>query len=285
MKHTKTHTRHGPLRRDSALAVGGLILAGAVAACSGGTSASTSTGTHPDPQPTDHPSVSSSIRSGTVLRHPLVWQDAAAADSGSPIDHVDFLVDGKLRWTEHNEPYQFNDGRLFAPWPLGAGPHTLSLRATTFGGASTETSASVVVKVDRNRAALPTATYYRTVSHAAIGRVSGYRDAVHGAFGVIPPTGRWGLRVREDGVIVIGYVPDHEYDWTYLPFQTRDDRLTLFGPAVWLQPHPDRPSLFCDPEPPATYRWTTRGHDLTIGAVARTCADRDEVLLGTWRRR
>jgi hypothetical protein len=35
----------------------------------------------------------------------------------------------------------------------------------------------------------------------------------------------------------------------------------------------------------STYRWTTRDDDLTITTVARTCADRDEVLIGTWRRR
>jgi hypothetical protein len=165
---------------------------------------------------------------------------------------------------------------------LGAGPHTLAVRATTTSGDSEETSASVVVKVDRHLSALPTGTFYRTVRDADIRRVSSYRDAAHGGFGEVPPTGRWGLRVRRDGVMVIGYV--HDDNWEYFPLQTRSDRLTIYGPAVWLQPHPDQPSLFCDPEPPATYRWATKGNDLAITAVAHTCADRDEVPLGTWHR-
>jgi hypothetical protein len=214
-----------------------------------------------------------------------VWHGTAGADAGAPVDHVDFLIDGTVRWTEHQAPYQFNDGGPFAPWPLGAGRHTLSIRATSVGGKTAETSASVVVEVVRGRAALRPGRYERTVSEADVRRVAGYRDAAHGAFGEVSPTGRWALQVRKDGVIVLGYPADQGADWSYFPYETRGDRLTLEGPAVWLQPHPDEPSLFCEPDPPATYRWTTRGTELTIAAITPTCADRDEVLLGTWRRR
>jgi len=250
----------------------------AAAACGGGTAAST---------PSTHRgelSVSSSIDSGAVLARPLVWRAAVSPGSDVVVEHVDFLIDGQLRWTEQQEPYEFNDGRLFAPWPLGAGSHTLSVRAVTSTGLSAQTASTVTVKTDRRAAALPAGRYYRSVTNADVRRVSGYRDAAHGAFGEVTTVGRWVMRVRADGVIVLDVVPAGEYDGFYLPYLSQGGRLTLYGPAVWLQPHPDQSSLFCDPEPPASYRLAEDGQRLTVTPIGHTCADRDTAPVGTWRR-
>ncbi len=32
---------------------------------------------------------------------------------GAPVDHVDFFVEGRKRWTEKNPPYFFNDDEQF----------------------------------------------------------------------------------------------------------------------------------------------------------------------------
>jgi hypothetical protein len=228
-------------------------------------------------------SVSSSIESGDRLVRPLVWH--AEVSSGAIVDHVDFLVDGHRRWTEHEAPYQFNEGRPLAPWALGAGRHHLTVRVVTTSGDTASTDTAVTVVADRAAAALPAGIYSRTLTPADLRRVLSYRDAAHGAFGEPTTPGRWVMHVRPNGVLVLDVAKADHYDGFYLPYRSAGDRLTLYGPAPWLQPHPDKPSIFCEPEPAASYRWSTSGDGtLSITATGRSCADRDSALVGTWER-
>jgi hypothetical protein len=226
-------------------------------------------------------SVTSSIKPGTVLSKPLVWH-ADVAPSGTALGRVDFVVDGKVRWTEQSEPYEFNEGRLFAPWPLGTGSHQLVVRAVTADGAKAETAAKVTVQSPPH--SLPAGSYHRTVTEADHRRVAAYRDAAHGGSGDLPATGPWVLEVRTDGVLTLDVVPATQYDAFYEPYFTEGRRLTLSGPALWLQPHPEQASVFCEPERPGSYTWAFHGGMLTLAAVGQVCADRDGVLAGTWRK-
>lgn len=68
------------------------------------------------------------------------------------------------------------------------------------------------------------------------------------------------------------------------PFTLSGSSMRLYGPAVWRQPDPESPNLFCEPEAPSDYAWSLTGTSLTNANVQRVCADRDIVLVGTWTR-
>jgi hypothetical protein len=227
--------------------------------------------------------VSSSINSGDRLVRPLVWR--AEVSSAAPVDHVEFLVDGHRRWTEHEAPYEFDEGLGLAPWTLGAGQHHLTVRVVTTSGDTASRDAVVTVVTDRAATALPAGVYSRTMTRADLHRVLSYRDAAHGAFGETSTLGRWVMQARPNGVLVLDIAQPDGLDGFYLPYRASDDRLTVYGAEPWLQPlHPDQPSLFCQPERTATYRWSTSTDgSLTITPTGPSCADRDAPLVGTWR--
>lgn len=276
-----------PTRSHRSAVVGvvlGLPILG-LAGCGGGNDAGASTADRPSTSssPSAAVTVTSSIKPGTVLGQPVVWRADVTAPRGVAIDHVDFLVDGQVRWTEDSEPYEFDEGGLFAPWPLGAGAHQLVVRAVTASGNKPE--ATAVVQVQKpSPGRLPAGSYHRTMTQTDIARVAAYRDAAHGAFGDPAQTGRWVMKVDSAGVITLDVVPPTEYDPFYEPYRVSGKKLTLYGPALWLQPHPDQASVFCEPEAPSTYAWSVRGSALTIRSVTRECADRDSIVVGTWQR-
>jgi hypothetical protein len=85
----------------------------------------------------------SSLSSGMTLSGSVVW---TAAVNTTPT-RVEFLIDGKLRWTEHSAPYQFNGdttGKLDTT-SLADGEHLLKVRAYRLGGTATTTMAKVIV--------------------------------------------------------------------------------------------------------------------------------------------
>lgn len=267
------------------IAAPALLVACLAAGCGGGASSDSvaSPSDPPSSSSTADVSVSSSIAPGSVLARPLMWR--ARVNSGDAVDHVDFFVDGHRRWTEHEAPYEFNQGALFVPWVLGAGRHHLAVRVVTTSGTTAATDTTVTV-VDRAATALPTGRYVRTVTRADLQRVVPYRDAAHGAFGETTSLGRWTMDVQPNGVLVLDLAKADPYDGFYLPYRTFGDRLVLYGTAPWLQPHINQPSIFCEPEPPASYRWSASPDgSLTITPIGHSCADRDTAVVGTWHRR
>jgi hypothetical protein len=86
---------------------------------------------------------SSTLSRGMTLSGTVVW---TAAVNTTPT-RVEFLIDGKLRWTEHSAPYQFNGdttGRLDTT-SLADGKHLLNVRAYRSDGRATTTKAKVIV--------------------------------------------------------------------------------------------------------------------------------------------
>jgi hypothetical protein len=78
--------------------------------------------------------VTSSIRPGDRLSGAVAWV-ATPSDAGATA-RVEFLIDGRLAWTEDAEPFEFNGspgGRLDTR-ALGNGRHTLEARAVTAQG-------------------------------------------------------------------------------------------------------------------------------------------------------
>ena len=66
------------------------------------------------------------------------------------------------------------------------------------------------------------------------------------------------------------------------PYSVNGSAMTLYGPAVWRQPNPQSPNLFCEPETPSDYTWSLSGSTLTIRNKQQACADRDIVFVGRW---
>src|SRR3954447_5296539 len=92
-----------------------------LAACGGGGSGGASASKSPEPGPASV-SVTSSIPNGSVLDKAVKWT-ATVLPQDVGVTRVEFIIDGDVRWSEQAAPYEFNEGRLFAPWPLGNGPH------------------------------------------------------------------------------------------------------------------------------------------------------------------
>jgi hypothetical protein len=226
------------------------------------------------------PKVTSSIADGAVLTKPLVW----SATSDGEVDHVDFLIDGKVQATETESPYQFNEGRLLVPWTLTPGPHHLAVHAVTADGAQAQRAVAVTVP-PRVAGSFPLGTYQRTVTEADASRVAPYRTPAHGSFGERSVTGRWTMRVTDVGVTTFsepgGPSNKHRFVEPYLSVGTT---VTLYNPAVWLQPDPKHPDLFCEPENPSHYTLATTASGVRLTPVEHACADRDMVVAGEWQR-
>jgi hypothetical protein len=225
--------------------------------------------------------VSSSIPDGAVLTKALTWE--AKVDAGSDtVSKVEFSIDGKMLWTETDEPYIFDeDGQVLPPWLLGNGAHVLSVKAVTGGGIEATAAAHVTVRTDTTANEAVADTYSRTVTSEDGQRVKPYRTADKGAFGEIPPTGSWTLKILPEGMLE-GYDPNEPANPFVQPYSVSGNRLTLYGPAVWKQADPSKPSLFCDPEKPSEYLWQRVGPTLALTSLQQACADRDMVVVGTW---
>jgi len=86
-----------------------------------------------------------SLDGKTVLPHRIRWLGYPLLPRNK-VREVAFLIDGKVRWIEHNPPYSYSDdgGYLVTSW-LSAGVHRFTVRATSFTGA--KASKTVVARV------------------------------------------------------------------------------------------------------------------------------------------
>jgi len=223
------------------------------------------------------------IADRSTLTRAVPWQVTATTASSDSVSRVDFLVDGKTVWVEHEPPYFFDDDQqVLPPWLLGAGEHVLTAHVRTVAGAGADATAHVTVRVDPTTARPLAGTYSRVVTAADQRRAAPYRVESKGAFGDVSPTGSWTLHIKSDGEI-IGVDPTGDEANPFVePFTVNGSTLTLYGPAVWRQPNPASPNLFCEPEPAGDYTWSQSGSSLTIANKQQACADRDTVFVGTW---
>ena len=226
--------------------------------------------------------VTMSIQDGAVLTKAVTWEAKPAASNSDPISNVDFSIDGKVRWTEQNEPYVFDDdGEVLPPWLLGNGAHVLSVHAVALSGAEGTATAHVTVRTETTANEALTGTYKRTVTADDQQRVMDYRTPDKGAFGEITATGQWTLKILPEGRLEARLVSEPNNVFV-LPFTVAGNRMTLYGPAVWLEPNPAKPDKFCEPEQPSEYLWQRTGPTLKISSLQQVCADRDIVFVGTW---
>jgi N-acetyl-anhydromuramyl-L-alanine amidase AmpD len=85
---------------------------------------------------------SSTLYGGQSIAGSVPWR----AKINGPVNHVSFVVDGKVRWIDHVAPFAFAGGKLWTTFGLRNGKHTLELRAYGPKGSWTRHSFTLRVK-------------------------------------------------------------------------------------------------------------------------------------------
>jgi len=272
---TRTSRRLRSRRALSLCTVSTLI---ALAGCSSGSShAAAAKSTAPSASAAVALAVTSSIPDGARLAAALPWSARVSPDTD--VASVDFVIDGKVQWSEHNAPYFFNDdNNLLPPWLLGAGAHTLQVRATSTSGATASATSHITVTAAPTVPSALLATFARTLTKGDLDKtstLSGYDPNNQ------PPPGRWTIRFRSDYLIALGD-PSNPAGENETFQADAAGNLTLAGPANWLTP-PDLRGGLCDPAPTDHYQWAVKGNVLTITG-GTNCPNRKALFDGTWIR-
>jgi hypothetical protein len=208
------------------------------------------------------------------------------------IKEVDFLIDGKVRWIEHNPPYNYGGddrrghlGFLITTW-LSPGRHTFTARAVDrTGRQGTDTVAARVLPAPAPPADLA-GTWTRTVTQADL-KKSGPEP---------PPVGVWRLvfdRVGAWELDPLGGGLVNQFDaagdviHAYAPIQMvprlgsgQPGTIMRFGHYVGVGGGID-----CREDGPfGSYNWSVSGKQLTLAAANEGCGDRRAIWEGVWTR-
>ena len=203
------------------------------------------------------------------------------------VSEVDFLIDGKVIWIEHNWPYVFggddngtNRGYLVTTW-LSPGAHRFTVRATAIGGGTATKTVIAKVHAAPGPPAALRGTWTRTVTPADLTRAVPEDGA--------PPTGQWEL--------VFDSVAAWELDpfGSGLPTQytVKGHTINVYAPIEEAPPPPGggisrygRHHLGgsdCNASGPfGSYRWSVSANTLTLTPIREGCPNREDVWAGQW---
>jgi hypothetical protein len=201
----------------------------------------------------------------------------------SKISRVEFLIDGKVRWIEHQAPYNYGSddfhghlGYLITTW-LKAGRHSFTARAVDkLGRTATDTVIARVLPAPEPPSALAGA-WKRTVTPEDI-KKSGPMP---------PPPGRWKLIFDRVGAWHI----DPDKGGVVNQYTARPGVIDVFAPITMA---PKGVSKFgahgfgcCDCNeagPFGSYSWSVSGDELTLRAKKERCPNRRAIWEGIWTR-
>lgn len=218
--------------------------------------------------------VRSTLTGKKVLPHRVHWY-AFPSLPPAQIREVDFFIDNKLSWVEHNAPYDygFNDNYLVTTW-LKPGLHQFTVRAVTADGRRAAKTTSSARTLPATPPPAPLAgRWTRTLSPAQ----------THGQ-----PSGTWILEISKIGwwIKVPGPGPGANLiDVGYLA----PNLLELRG-GIWNMPHPENNPTegngWCDePFQPVRYHWKTTATTLALSlAGPRRCDGQSTIIAGNWKR-
>lgn len=226
--------------------------------------------------------VTSSLDGKKTLPTRMHW---LAYPHGNPgqVARIDFLIDGKLIWSENKAPYTFggddtgrNSGFLITTW-LKPGMHRFSLRAVDKTGTQATSVVAAAVSAAPAAPAALGGTWTRTVTAADLKK--GDSDG--------PPAGAWKL------------IFDHVGAWHLDPlgsgavnqYLVAANMIHVYAP-IWMAPHGI--SRFghtglggndCTAAGPfGSYTWSVDGDTLTLTAAKEPCGNRRAIWEGTWTR-
>ena len=139
----------------------------------------------------------SSISDGAALSSAVPWTGIEAGAPVQDVDRVEFVIDGRVRWTERQTPYVFNGhGNELFPWVLGAGAHRLAVRVVTRTGATATTAAAVTVALPEPVPSELLGTFTRRVTRADVQRTQAFRREPADRE---LPAGTWRIRIAPGG--------------------------------------------------------------------------------------
>jgi hypothetical protein len=205
--------------------------------------------------------VVSSVSDRATLAGALQWTAVATrVRAEDPVARVDFLIDGRRRWTDRHAPFVFNgDRNALHPWILARGSHRLAVRLVTTRGRTVGTASEVTV------APAP------PVPPALAGRWTRRLTAAR----TLPP-GVWHARFAANGVIFFTGPRGARGAEAFTAIRT--GLITLAGPVIWLAPQ-----QLCDAERSAPYGWRVHGPALTLTTRHDSrCPNRAALFAGTW---
>jgi hypothetical protein len=221
--------------------------------------------------------VASTLDGHATLPLRIRWQ-AFSSSPAAEVSEVDFLIDGRLGWVEHNMPYFYgDDGNWLVTSFLKPGEHTFTVRVITVDGhTAADTVRASVTAPPAPPSALGGVAWVHQVTPA---------DVLQATSGQPPPAGRWGLRIGLTGWQL------HDptgggllFDVSYGPGASLQMRPTIEYP-----PYPNgNNGGFCEDTDPLwawTYSVGNGGQTLTLRPVGHDpCGDRIAILAGTWTR-
>jgi hypothetical protein len=222
--------------------------------------------------------VASTLDGHTTLPLRTHWQ-AFPSGPAADVSEVDFLIDGRLGWVEHNAPYLYgDDGNWLVTSFLSPGEHTFTVRViTTDGYTATDTVKTSVTTPPAPPPALSGITWERQVTLA---------DVLKSTSGQPPPPGRWRLRINRMGWQLHDPTPGGSwglFDVLYQP----GGRLQM-RPTIEYPPYPNSNNGgFCqDTDPLWAWAYSVGdGNTLTLHPLGQDpCGDRIAILAGKWTR-
>jgi hypothetical protein len=239
--------------------------------------------------------VTSSLDGKTVLPERSRWVVHPGMNASS-VREVDYLVDGKLRWVEHDAPYYFggddngaDPGYLVTSW-LDAGRHLFTSRVVSVDGKV----ATDVVNARVRKTARPPARLAGMWTRIVTKRDQTKASVAFGAAGGnVPPAGVWRLVFDRIGAweldpantgLVTEYAIAGDVVHAYAPISMMPCSDT--GPCgVKRFGHHHIGGVDCTAAGPfGTYRWSISQSQLTLIAIHEPCGQRRVIWEGTWRR-
>jgi hypothetical protein len=195
------------------------------------------------------------------------------------VSEVDFLIDGRLGWVEHEAPYDYgDDGNWLVTTFLPIGWHVFTTRVITVDGRSASDQVSATTPAAAAPPAALAGSWSRLVTAADLQRA--------GAGPGGPPPGVW--KDTFDPTGLVGDDPQGDggiSDIQYLPGDRVRLRPTLEHPPF---PSPNNGGWCADTDPLAVYAYSLGNHGKTLTLRPETGADpcpyRQGVLAGTWTR-
>jgi hypothetical protein len=241
------------------------------------------------------PTVRSTLDGKKVLPIRVHWI-AHTLIPASQVSRVDFLIDGKVRWTD-NEPisgstgsYAFGDadslsteGFLITTW-LTPGEHRFTVRVTeTKGAKAVDTVTARVLPAPQPPAALAGA-WTRVVTAQDV-------QKVQTPWSGLPPVGPWKLFFDRVGAWElapgnVGVIDEYDAEpgviHVYAPIQMAPQSNGLGGTSRFGYRFGGNDCTWSGPF--GTYQWTVTGTTLTLTAIHEGCDVRQAVWEGTWTR-
>ncbi len=238
----------------------------------------------------------STLDGKSVLPHRIHWLGFPSL-AAAKVAKVEFLIDAKLCWVEHQAPYVYggddngrNQGYLVTSW-LTPGKHRFVVRVTAKDGTtSTDAVSARVLPAPAPPAALA-GSWQRTIDASAAPKPGSAGNPT----GTVVASGLWTITFDKRWVrdAAPGTFVYPKSNTTGFGLYNLDDysagptRIHLVG-EVFFHPGserlPEGGSWCFGSGPPADYNWSVNGNTLTLAPIGGrdACGIRGFVWTGTW---